>query len=163
MKLVYQLFKKKMYYLEKQILVPTKLEDCWEFFSSPKNLAVITPDYMNFKITSPNNIDKMREGQIISYTVQPLFGIPMEWVTEITKVKDKEFFIDEQRVGPYKLWHHEHYFEETEKGVLMTDQLFYCIPFGPLGKFAHSLFIKKQLEGIFNYREKKITEIFGKV
>ena len=105
----------------------------------------------------------MREGQIISYTVQPLLGIKLEWLTEITKVKDKKFFIDEQRIGPYTLWHHEHYFEETDSGVMMTDQLFYCLPFGPLGKIAHSLFIKKQLEGIFNYREKKITELFGKI
>lgn len=152
-----------MYYLEKKLLVPTSMEECWKFFSSPKNLAVITPDYMNFKITSPNNIDQMREGQIISYTVQPLLGIKMEWVTEITKVKNKEFFIDEQRIGPYKLWHHEHYFEETENGVMMTDQLFYCIPFGILGKLAHGLFIRKQLEGIFNYREKKVSELFRKI
>jgi len=150
-----------MFYLEKKILVPISLEECWNFFSSPRNLSVITPDYLGFEIISPNNIDHMYEGLMINYTVKPLLGLKMEWVTEITKVNDKKFFIDEQRIGPYKLWHHEHHFEETKDGVLMTDMVFYCLPLGILGKIAHKLFVAKQLEGIFDYREKKIREVFG--
>ena len=122
---------------------------------------MITPDYLGFEIISPNNIDHMYEGLMINYTVKPLLGLKMEWVTEITKVNDKKFFIDEQRIGPYKLWHHEHHFEETKDGVLMTDMVFYCLPLGILGKIAHKLFVAKQLEGIFDYREKKIREVFG--
>ncbi len=150
-----------MYYLEKEILVPTDLKTCWDFFSSPRNLSVITPDYMNFQITSPNNIDSMYEGMMISYTVSPLLGKKLEWITEITKINEGKFFIDEQRSGPYTLWHHEHHFEETKGGVLMKDMVFYKLPLGILGKLAHSIFIKNQLEGIFNHREEVIKDLFG--
>jgi ligand-binding SRPBCC domain-containing protein len=150
-----------MYYLEKKIVVPASLDVCWEFFSSPKNLAKITPDHMGFEITSPNSIDQMYEGMLISYNVRPLLGIKMKWVSEITKIDKGKLFIDEQRVGPYGMWHHEHHFEEVENGVLMTDKIFYSLPLGFLGNIAHGLFVKKQLEGIFNYREEKVKELFG--
>lgn len=152
-----------MHYLEQKILVPASIKTCWDFFSSPKNLSVITPDKLDFQITSPNSLESMYEGMIISYTVRPLLGIKMEWVSEITKIENGKFFIDEQRIGPYKLWHHEHHFEQTEKGVLMTDKVFYSLPLGFLGKIAHSLFVKKQLTTIFKHREKAVFELFDKV
>jgi ligand-binding SRPBCC domain-containing protein len=105
--------------------------------------------------------EKMYEGLMIEYSVKPLLGIPMTWITEIKTVKDNLFFVDEQRKGPYKIWHHEHHFKEVEGGVEMTDVVSYELPLGILGKFAHALFVKKQLEAIFNFRIKMVDEIFA--
>jgi ligand-binding SRPBCC domain-containing protein len=141
--------------------VPITLEEAWEFFSSPKNLATITPDHLGFKITSTDVREKMYPGQIITYTVKPVLGIPLPWMTEITHVADKEYFVDEQRFGPYALWHHKHFFRKIEGGVECIDKVDYKLPLGFLGSIAHSLFVKKQLKGIFNYRHKKLEELFG--
>lgn len=151
-----------MYQLIKKQIVHTDLNTCWDFFSNPANLKVITPDYMGFnvKTQTPN---EMYEGLIIGYNVSPLFNIPMEWVTEITHVKDKLFFVDEQRVGPYKLWHHEHHFKEVEEGVEMIDIVSYQPPFGILGKLVHPFIIKPKLEQIFAYRFQKVEDIFNKL
>ncbi len=151
-----------MYQLIKKQIVHTDLNTCWDFFSNPANLKVITPDYMGFnvKTQTPN---EMYEGLIIGYSVSPLLNIPMEWVTEITHVKDKLFFVDEQRVGPYKLWHHEHHFKEVEEGVEMIDIVSYQPPFGILGKLVHPFIIKPKLEQIFAYRFQKVEDIFNKL
>jgi ligand-binding SRPBCC domain-containing protein len=151
-----------MYQLIKKQIVHTDLNTCWDFFSNPANLKVITPDYMGFnvKTQTPN---EMYEGLIIGYNVSPLLNIPMEWVTEITHVKDKLFFVDEQRVGPYKLWHHEHHFKEVEEGVEMIDIVSYQPPFGILGKLVHPFIIKPKLEQIFAYRFQKVEDIFNKL
>lgn len=149
-----------MYQLKRTQFVKTDLKTCWNFFSAPANLQVITPDYMGFKVLTEVP-DKMYHGLIISYKVSPVLHIPLNWVTEITYVKDGSYFVDEQRQGPYKLWHHEHHFKEVEGGVEMTDIVSYSLPFGFLGRFAHWLFIKKQLEGIFNYRVQKVDELFN--
>lgn len=151
-----------MYQLIKKQIVHTDLNTCWDFFSNPANLKVITPDYMGFnvKTQTPN---EMYEGLIIGYSVSPLLNIPMEWVTEITHVKDKLFFVDEQRVGPYKLWHHEHHFKEVEEGVEMIDIVSYQPPFGVLGKLVHPFIIKPKLEQIFAYRFQKVEDIFNKL
>ena len=133
----------------------------WDFVSSPKNLKEITPDYMLFQITSKELKEKMYPGMIISYKVSPVLNIKMTWITEITQVKEKQFFIDEQRLGPYKMWHHQHFFEEHENGVLMTDIITYIPPFGILGDIANHLFIKKQLEEIFNYRFNVLEKKFN--
>jgi ligand-binding SRPBCC domain-containing protein len=148
-----------MYQLKRTQFVKTDLETCWKFFSAPANLQVITPDYMRFKVLTEVP-DEMYHGLMISYKVSPVLRIPMNWVTEITYVKDKHYFVDEQRQGPYKLWHHEHHFKEVEGGVEMTDIVSYSLPFGFLGRFAHWLFVRKQLEAIFNYRVKKVDELF---
>lgn len=140
--------------------LPISLEEAWDFFSSPKNLKEITPDYMGFHIRSGYE-GKMYPGQIIEYTVKPVLGIPMYWMTEITQVKELEFFIDEQRVGPYNMWHHQHFFKAVEGGVEMDDIVHYRLPLGPLGNIAHALFVKKQLHGIFDYRKKVLEERFG--
>lgn len=150
------------YQLIKKQHLKTDMNTIWDFVSSPKNLKEITPDYMLFQITSKELKEKMYPGMIISYNVSPVLNIKMTWVTEITQVKEKQFFIDEQRLGPYKMWHHQHFFEEHENGVLMTDIITYIPPFGILGDIANHLFIKKQLEEIFNYRfnvlEKKFNQ-----
>ena len=141
--------------------IQTDLETIWDFASSPKNLKEITPDYMLFDITSKNLPEKMYPGMIISYKVSPLFNIKMNWVTEITHVKDYHFFVDEQRLGPYKMWHHQHHFEKKDNGILMTDIVTYIPPFGFLGNIANSLFIKKQLNNIFDHRYKIMDKKFN--
>jgi ligand-binding SRPBCC domain-containing protein len=150
-----------MYQFKREQLVKTDMDTCWEFFSSPKNLKKITPAYMGFDVLTELP-EYMYEGLIIAYKVKPLFGIPVEWVTEITHVKENSFFVDEQRKGPYKIWHHEHHFKETEQGILMTDIVSYEIPFGPIGKLAHPLLVKKKLEEIFAYRFAMTEAFFSK-
>lgn len=149
-----------MYQLKRAQLVKTDLETCWEFFSSPANLSVITPDYMRFQVLTEQP-KVMYPGLMIAYKVSPVLGIPLGWITEITHVESGKYFVDEQRKGPYKMWHHEHHFEETPEGVLMTDIVSYTLPLGWLGKLAHGIFVRKQLEGIFAYRFKKVEELFG--
>lgn len=149
-----------MYQLKREQLVATDIQTCWEFFSSPTNLSKITPPYMGFDVLT-DVPDKMYEGLMIAYRVRPLFGIPMEWITEITCVRDHTYFVDEQRKGPYKIWHHEHHFEETSNGVLMTDIVSYELPMGILGKFAHPLVVKKKLDEIFEYRFTVVNEFFS--
>lgn len=149
-----------MYQLIKKQFVQTDLQTCWDFFSSPKNLKVITPDYMGFNVLTEIP-EKMYEGLMIEYKVTPLLSIPMNWITEIKYVHDKEFFVDEQRKGPYKIWHHEHHFKEVEGGVEMTDIVSYEIPMGILGRMMYPVIVKKKLEEIFDYRFKKVDEIFN--
>lgn len=138
------------------------MDEAWDFFSSPANLQKITPEKLGFKIVSKHHGEKMYAGQIIEYYVKPLFGIPLYWMTEITHVADKKYFIDEQRFGPYSMWHHQHHFKETPEGIEMTDIVHYKLPFGILGEMAHSLFVKKQLKGIFDYRFKVVEDLWGK-
>lgn len=142
--------------------IPISLKEAWEFFSNPANLQVITPDKMGFKVISKHHGDIMYAGQIIEYSLKPVLGIPFYWMTEITQIKDQEYFIDEQRFGPYKLWHHQHHFKAVEGGVEMTDIVHYKNPMWFLGRLANALFVKKQLQGIFDYRFKKVEELFGK-
>lgn len=149
-----------IYRLEFEQQLPANIDTIWSFFSNPANLAEITPKYMNFTITSPPYDGEIYPGQIITYKVSPLAGIPISWMTEITQVKPKTMFIDEQRHGPYKIWHHEHHFYPNKDGVLMKDLLHYQLPLSILGDMAHSLFVKKQLNDIFVYRKNIIQRIF---
>ena len=139
--------------------INTDIDNLWKFISSPKNLSKIPPSYMDFKILS-NIPDEMYEGLIISYTVKPILGVKMNWVTEITHIKDKKYFVDEQRKGPYKMWHHEHILIETDNGIIMKDIISYIPPFGILGKILNILFIKRQVKGIFKYRTEVLNKIF---
>lgn len=148
-----------MYTLTVEQQIHISMNKAWDFFSSPENLAKITPTEMKFEITS-GRPEKMFPGQIISYRIGIFPLITSHWVTEITHVKDKNYFIDEQRFGPYKMWHHEHHFTENESGILMKDKVSYKIPFGVLGRIAHLLFIRNQLLKIFYYRINKLEEIF---
>ncbi len=149
-----------IYTLEASQELNISLAEAWDYFSSPENLSKITPPKMGFHITS--KVDrKAYQGQIITYKVSPIPFIKTNWVTEITAVKEQEFFIDEQRFGPYSMWHHEHFFEELANGkTLMKDKISYKIPFGFLGSIAQSLFIKNQLQSIFEYREEVLDTIF---
>jgi len=133
----------------------------WDFISSPANLKQITPPYMGFDITTPDLPKRMYEGMIISYTVRPLLHIPLTWVTEITHVNEGVYFVDEQRMGPYKMWHHEHHLEIMDDKVKMTDLITYTPPLGLLGALANRLFIRKQLEEIFDYRQQVLYNLFG--
>jgi len=141
--------------------IPVSLSEAWDFFSNPANLQRITPPHMGFRITSLHHGNRMYAGQIIEYTVKPLLGIPLYWMTEITHVKEGAYFVDEQRFGPYALWHHQHHFTVIEGGVEMTDIVHYKIPLGPLGQLANTVFVAAQLRQIFDYRYKKVEELFG--
>ena len=149
-----------IYLLEVQQHLPLTLEQAWHFFSHPTNLEKITPRNMSFQITSPLT-DKIYAGQIITYKIGilPFFKTP--WITEITHIKEGSYFIDEQRIGPYKMWHHEHFFKPEDEGVLMTDKISFSLPFSILGHIAYHLSIKNQLKKIFNYRREALIEIFG--
>lgn len=150
-----------MYTLERTQRIPISLEEAWNFFQNPGNLSKITPSEMGFDILSEVP-EKMYPGLFIHYKVSPLFGIKMNWTTEITYVQEPYYFVDEQRVGPYSIWHHEHHFKEIEGGVEMLDRVNYKIPLGILGKIAHPIVVKSKLEEIFEYRIQRVEEIFGK-
>lgn len=150
----------KIYTLHKKQNLPITLQQAWDFLSEPKNLKTITPEYMGFNILS--GADRpMFAGQIIQYIVTPVLGIKTKWVTEITHVIDKHYFVDEQRFGPYALWHHKHFIKEIDGGVEMEDIIDYKVPFGILGQLVHPILVKPKLEEIFNYRTKKLEEFFG--
>ncbi len=145
--------------LERVQTVPATLAEAWAFFGRPENLSRITPPWLGFRVTSPPSPEPMYAGMLISYTVSPLFGMPLPWVTEITHCREPHLFVDEQRVGPYRFWHHEHHFRETEGGVEVRDLVQYLLPFGPFGGMAAGM-VRRKLEEIFDFREKAIREYF---
>lgn len=150
----------KIYTLHAKQNLPITVETAWDFLSNPENLKTITPDYMGFNILS--GADRpMFSGQIIQYIVTPVFGIKTKWVTEITHVKDKKYFVDEQRFGPYALWHHKHFINSIDGGVEMEDIIDYKLPLGLLGQLAHPILVKPKLNEIFSYRKTKLEELFG--
>ena len=151
------------YQLKQTQRIKGTIDEVWDFIASPENLKKITPDYMGFDITSGDLPEKMYPGMIICYKVSPLFGFKMNWLTEITQVDEKKYFIDEQRVGPYKIWHHQHRIEPTEGGFLMTDIVTYQPPMGFLGSIANTLIIKNKLAEIFDYRKNVLNQIFGEL
>ncbi|WP_109829655.1 SRPBCC family protein [Reichenbachiella versicolor] len=142
--------------------IPACMEEVWSFISSPSNLKKITPAYMGFNITS-DVPKRMHPGLIITYKVSPLLGIKTDWMTEITHVEDGKYFVDEQRIGPYAMWHHQHHIEAHNDGVLMKDIITYSPPFGILGRVANQLFIKNKLKEIFDFRREALIREFGEV
>lgn len=150
-----------IYQLYREQKLEGSMDAVWNFISSPENLQKITPKYMGFHITSKNISKNIYPGMLIEYKVKPILNIPLTWLTEITQVKEKEYFIDEQRTGPYKIWHHEHKIIPADEGVLMIDLVTYQPPFGFLGRIANSLLIRKQLEAIFDYRKIVLNKIFS--
>ncbi|MFT7071574.1 SRPBCC family protein [Patiriisocius sp. Uisw_017] len=151
----------KIYTLHEKQKLPITKQQAWDFLSDPKNLKAITPEYMGFNILS--GADRpMFAGQFIQYIVTPILGIKTKWVTEITHVKEGEYFVDEQRYGPYSLWHHKHFIHEIDGGVEMEDIIDYKIPAGFLGQMAHPFLVQPKLNEIFNHRKKKLEELFGK-
>ncbi len=152
----------QLYQLRSKQVFPISKKEAWDFLSNPANLKVITPDHMGFHILDGANSD-MFPGQIIQYIVKPFPFYSVKWVTEITHVSDGNFFVDEQRFGPYALWHHKHFLKEIDGGVEMLDIVDYKLPFGILGQMMHPILVKKQLYKIFSYREEKLSELFGKI
>ena len=150
----------KVYSKQSVQKVNASVEECWTFFSSPRNLQKMTPLTMGFEITDFDG-KNMYPGQIIQYKVSPLLGIKLTWVTEITIVEENRYFIDVQRFGPYTLWHHKHFFEPVENGVIMTDLVHYALPLGFIGCMLNALVVKNKLKEIFEYRAEKIKEIFN--
>lgn len=152
----------KVYSLKTVQNLPISLNAAWDFFSSPANLKEITPSNLGFNIISKHHGEKMYPGQIIEYKVSPVLGIPLYWMTEITHVEDKKYFVDEQRFGPYSMWHHQHHFKAVEGGVEMTDIVHYKIPFWILGDIAHGLFVQNEVKKIFDHRFIAVEQRFGK-
>jgi len=150
----------KIYTLHAKQNLPISKKEAWDFLSKPENLKVITPPYMGFHILS--GADRpMYAGQIIQYIVTPVLKLKTKWVTEITHVVEGEYFVDEQRFGPYALWHHKHFIKEVEGGVEMEDIIDYKVPFGILGRWVHPILVKPKLQEIFEFRRKKLIELFG--
>jgi ligand-binding SRPBCC domain-containing protein len=152
----------KIYNLKRTQVLPISLNEAWDFFSTPKNLSKITPEHMGFKILYVSGGDKAYAGQIIRYNVSVLPGIKVHWVTEITQVKEPHHFIDEQRFGPYALWHHQHHFKEVANGVEMTDEVNYAIGFGFIGRLAHWVFVGREVNRIFEHRYAVLEQYFKK-
>jgi len=152
----------KVFSLQTVQKLPVTLAQAWDFFSKPGNLKDITPAELDFRVIGKNFSETMYPGQIIEYKIKPILGIPLYWMTEITHVEEQVYFVDEQRFGPYSLWHHQHHFKEIEGGVEMTDVVHYKIPFWIFGDIAHALFVKKQLQEIFDFRYQKAEAVFGK-
>jgi ligand-binding SRPBCC domain-containing protein len=150
----------KIYKKESVQHVNASLEDCWTFFSNPKNLQKITPEEMGFEITDFDD-KSMYAGQIIQYRVSPLLGVKLSWVSEITFVKENSYFVDEQLSGPYALWHHKHFFEATEDGTKMTDVVHYALPFGLIGRIMNTLVVKNELKDIFEHRRVTVDKMFN--
>ena len=150
----------KIYTKKSKQNLPITLAEAWDFLSNPENLKEITPEYMGFIIES--GADKpMFPGQIIQYIVTPVLGIKTKWVTEITHMLYQQYFVDEQRFGPYALWHHKHFIKEIPGGVEMEDIIDYKVPLGILGQLVHPFIVKPKLDEIFEYRRKKLIALFG--
>jgi ligand-binding SRPBCC domain-containing protein len=145
--------------LERLQTIPMALVEVWSFFAKPENLSAITPPWLGFRVTSPPQ-EEMYAGMILTYTVSPLLGFPIPWVTEITHCQEPVFFVDEQRLGPYRFWHHQHRFREVAGGVEMRDLVHYRLPCAPLGRLASGL-VRKRLEAIFDYRREAVRRLFG--
>jgi ligand-binding SRPBCC domain-containing protein len=150
----------KIYELRTEITVEAPLEQVWDFFSNPKNLQRITPDYMRFQIVKCPDVETIFNGMIIEYIVRPILNLPLKWVTEITEVQSLVSFTDVQLKGPYALWHHFHSFEKINGHTKMLDRVQYAMPLSILGNIAHQLFVKKQLEEIFKYRAVAVRRLF---
>lgn len=148
-----------VHYFERKYVLQCTLEEAWTFFSSPQNLKLITPSEMEF-IVVREVPEKMYPGLMIQYSVKPLLGIRLSWLSEITQVREPYFFVDEQRMGPYKLWHHQHHFTETPEGILMHDMVTYILPFGFIGELMLPV-VKNKLNRIFDYRREQIEKRFG--
>ncbi|RYY17118.1 MAG: hypothetical protein EOO04_25910 [Chitinophagaceae bacterium] len=151
-----------VYSLKSVQRIPVPVTEIWDFFSSPQNLPDLTPSTLGFKVISKHHGPKIYQGQVIEYKVSPLFGIPLYWMTEITHVDPLKYFVDEQRYGPYSMWHHQHHFRPIEGGVEMTDIVHYKNPLWILGDIANTIIVKKKLQEIFGFRYDAVAKRFGK-
>ena len=152
----------KVYKKEWEQIIPVSIQEIWDFFSRPENLNELTPQDLNFKILSDLSQKEMYRGIIIQYKVSPFAGISFNWVTEITQIEKHKYFIDEQRFGPYRFWHHQHHFFTHPDGIRMYDLLHYSLPLGIMGQLIHGMLIDERIDNIFSYRQGVIEEKFGK-
>jgi ligand-binding SRPBCC domain-containing protein len=150
----------KLHTIIKSNILPISLEEAWDFFSNPNNLQKLMPEDMKFEVKSKLS-NEVYTGQLIEYLVIPFKGFNTKWVTEITHVEKHNYFVDIQLYGPYKLWHHKHFFKKVDEGVKIEDLVHYRVPFGLLGELLHPSIIQPKLEEIFNAREKNLETIFG--
>lgn len=150
----------KIFKLKTVQTLPITIEEAWGFFSSPNNLSKITPSSMDFRILTELP-KKIYPGMIVQYTVKPMAPFRISWLTEITQVREPNFFVDEQRFGPYGFWHHQHHFKKVAQGTAVIDLVHYGLPLGFLGRIAHGLFVKQKLNAIFEYRESALIQLFG--
>ena len=152
----------KTYNLEFEQFIDLPIKDVFDFFSKPENLSLITPPRLRFDILTPTPLE-MKEGQLIDYSLKILYLIKLHWRTLITDYQKPYKFIDQQIKGPYTLWHHTHIFEEKDGGTLIKDNLKYVIPFGWIGRAIHFIYIKHDINGIFQYRHKILNDIFSEI
>lgn len=150
----------KLYLFTARQQLPISIHAAWDFFSDPRRLAEITPPWLGFRVTS-DLPERMYAGMIVTYQVRPFGRIPVNWVTEITHVQAPFLFVDEQRCGPYRLWHHQHLFKENAGGVEMTDLVHYALPYGPLGRLLNRFSVAQRLHEIFNFRRTRLEQFFG--
>lgn len=154
-------FQSGIYQLKSEQIIDASIDKVWDYFSQPQNLNNLTPNNMAFKITS-GEPPRMYAGQIISYQIEVLPKIKQAWVTEITHVNNQKMFVDEQRFGPYVMWHHEHHFKELENGkVQMNDIVSFKLPLGLIGRLFAGRMIRNRVTQIFEYRETRVNEIFA--
>lgn len=146
--------------LHHQQFIPADRATVWAFFATPRNLDELTPPDLRFRILGEVPA-RMYAGQLIEYRISPLPGVWLRWLTEIRHVREGEYFVDEQRAGPYRLWYHEHHFEPAPGGVMMTDRVTYEVGWGPAGWLAERLWVRRQLEHIFSYRRRRVAARFG--
>ena len=151
-----------VYSLHAKQRLPINLETAWEFLTDPRNLGKITPPEMGFKIISGAD-RSLYPGQLIEYKVRPLPGFTTRWISEITQVRHMDYFVDEQREGPYAMWHHTHFLKEVDGGVEIEDLISYKVPFGLIGRLLHPVLVRPKLEKIFAYRQTEMTNRFGKL
>ena len=152
----------KIFTLYREQELPISIDEAWAFFSTPKNLDKITPPEMGFVIKSQLEDAGIFRGMKIQYIIRPLLGIPLKWITEISEVNAPHLFTDRQLKGPYALWDHTHYFTTVTGGVKMRDEVKYRLPLGWLGVIAHTLFVRKKLVEIFDFRKQVLEQIFAK-
>lgn len=151
----------RLHRLEAKHVLPIPLEEAWAFFSDPSKLPVITPPSLNLSPTSPLP-SEMHPGMVVTYKISPFPGLKLLWVTEITHVQDRAFFVDEQRAGPYSFWHHQHHFQAVTEGTAMHDIVHFAVPFGVLGDIAGGGTVRRKVKEIFAYRRKALDERFGR-
>jgi ligand-binding SRPBCC domain-containing protein len=138
------------------------IDEAWSFFADPRNLAAITPSEMGLEFNGEVPA-RMYAGLLLAYTVKPLLGVPLQWLTEITHIEEGRYFVDEQRRGPYRFWHHQHHFTAVEGGVEMRDIVHYELPFGPLGNAVDHLFVRVKIDRMFAYRRQVLSASFGEL
>lgn len=152
----------KIYTIQQRQFLPITIREAWDFFSSPENLAKITPAKMNFRIVHNSGSGKIYAGQVIRYKVRVLPFYSVNWMTEITHVQEPFYFVDDQRFGPYSLWHHQHHFKEVPGGIEMSDEINYAVPYGWLGQLANWIFVGREVNAIFSHRFTTLEKHFSK-